>query len=77
MKPRQIAIALDQLGNALLGGWADETISARAYRQSGHKRRWHVARVIIDVLFFWEHEHCANAYWSERERTQTAPEYRQ
>ena len=29
----QILVGVDQLGNTLLGGWADETISARAYRQ--------------------------------------------
>jgi len=26
---KQILIAVDQLGNALLGGWADETLSSR------------------------------------------------
>ena len=28
----QIAVAFDQLVNTLLGGWADETLSARAWR---------------------------------------------
>jgi hypothetical protein len=44
---RQILIAIDQFLNTLLGGWADETVSARAWRQQ-HKGRWYFAMVIID-----------------------------
>lgn len=29
---KQVLIAFDQLINALLGGWADETLSSRAWR---------------------------------------------
>ena len=36
---RQLFIAIDQLGNALLAGYADETLSARAYRSQHKKRR--------------------------------------
>lgn len=34
---KQILIAIDQLANAVIGGWADETLSAAAWRteQSG------------------------------------------
>ncbi len=32
---KQVAIAIDQLLNALLGGWADETLSARMWRHRG------------------------------------------
>jgi hypothetical protein len=71
----QIAIAIDQLGNTLLGGMADETISARAWREQYSSRRWAIARRVIDVLFAWEPEHCRAAFESERERKQLPQEY--
>lgn len=40
----QIAVAFDQLVNTLLGGWADETLSARAWR---HKLD---GSIIIEVI---------------------------
>ena len=65
---RQVLIALDQLLNAMLGGWADETLSARAHREGWS--RW------IDLLFFWQPEHCKNSYLSEMNRAQMPPVYR-
>lgn len=72
----QIAIAFDQLGNTVLGGWADETLSARAFRCQHRSWCWRVARRAIDTLFFWQYNHCENAYRSERERLQAPPEER-
>ena len=38
---KQVLIAFDQLINALLGGWADESLSAHAWRQHLEgKRDW-------------------------------------
>ena len=71
---RQLLIAIDQLGNALLAGYADETLSARAYRSQHKKRRWKVLRKVIDGIFFWEDEHCFNSYLSEKNRKHF-PEY--
>lgn len=68
---KQILIAIDQLANTVIGGWADETLSSRAWRE---KRRSLV--VFIDCLFFWEKNHCENSYISERERIQLPPEFR-
>lgn len=72
----QILVALDQLFNALLGGWADETLSARSYRNSGKKRRWMMIKNAIDALFFWQPNHCFESYLSEMERFQLPAEYR-
>ena len=80
----QSLLALDQFGNAfLLFGWADESISARAWRLSGDTRRWvrwpwSVARLLIDLgaRLFGEKDHCFEAYTSERLRTQLPPEER-
>lgn len=67
---KQIAIAFDQLLNALLGGMADETLSARAHRTQSPLERY------IDALFFWQADHCFESYLSEKERKQLPPEYR-
>ena len=71
MRLKQILIAIDQLANAIIGGWADETLSSRAWREN---RTRLVA--FIDCLFFWEKNHCKASYISERERLQLPPEFR-
>lgn len=75
MKVFQFLIAVDQVFNTIAGGWADETLSARAYRCSD-KSHWRVARKMIDGLFFWQKEHCRDAYLIETNRQQLPPEYR-
>lgn len=61
----QLAIAVDQLFNALLAGYADETLSSRAYRCQFDKRRWKIVRILIDGIFFWQEEHCRQSYINE------------
>ena len=70
MSLKQIAIAFDQLVNTLLGGMADETLSARAHRTGS------VLEPLIDALFFWQADHCFESYLSEKERKQLPSEYR-
>lgn len=71
----QILVAVDQLMNTFFGGYADETISSRSHRAyvSG-KRKW--TRNVINALFFWQKDHCKEAYESEIERTQLPVEMR-
>ena len=72
---RHLATALDQLLNALLGGYCDESLSARAYRwRRDGKRQW--AAQTINALFFWQKDHCFSAYGNEQARRQLPPEYR-
>lgn len=66
---RQILIAIDQLANTLLGGMADETISARAYRND-----WTLVMRIIDWMF-QDPNHCKDAYYSEVFRSQLPKDY--
>ena len=93
----ELFIALDQLANVLifafnLGTWADETLSARAWRQGkpGESWQWVAFRVVIDALFSWQdvylrlrdgewpaHRHCRRAYETERARLGIHPQYRQ
>jgi hypothetical protein len=66
----QVLIALDQLVNALLGGWADETLSSRAWRTSKTLAR------VIDTILWFDKDHCFESYVSEQLRTQLPPELR-
>lgn len=72
----QVLVALDQLVNTFFWGYADETISSRSHRAyvSG-KRKW--TRNVINVLFFWQDDHCKEAYESEMNRSQLPPEMRE
>lgn len=71
----QVAVAFDQLINSLLGGYADETLSARAWRHHlDGSRDWPYK--LIDMLFFFQKDHCKEAYESELERMQYPPAYR-
>lgn len=68
-------IALDQLVNALCGGWPDETISSRAWRwELAGKRGW--PRILIDTVFFFDPDHCRESFESERLGRQLPPECR-
>ena len=55
--------------------FADLTLSANAYRwERDGIRRW--PRKFIDLLFWWEADHCRESYESERLRLQMPPELR-
>ena len=92
----QVVIALNQMCNAAVLpiftwtiGWADETMSARAWR--GRKNGKPAARILIrfvDALFGWQKpdvllngqpvkSHCERTYYKERAKRGTHPEYRE
>lgn len=75
----QVFIACDQLINALLGGYGDETLSSYSYRLDRDGKPWgRFWRPLIDALFFWQGpEHCRKAYEKERQRIHLPPEMRQ
>ena len=75
-RTEQIPIALDQLINTIFGGWADETISSVAWRKRYEGKGWALLRKVIDAIFFWQKNHCENAYLSEKNRLQCPPELR-
>ena len=60
---KQILLAIDQLLNTLIGGMADETLSARAHRQ--HRKGRSLLRNVINALFFWQEDHCGESYAAE------------
>lgn len=74
--PLQIMLAVDQLCNTLCGGWADETLSSRAWRLRRSGTGWGLFRRLIDALFFWQQGHCEASYRSELERKHLPREQR-
>ena len=89
---KNLLIAVDQLINAIFGGYCDETISAMAffggycdetisamaYRNYIHGRWWGVVLKKSIDLIFWpiEKEHCLQSYITEKRRAQLPKEYR-
>lgn len=79
---KQLLIALDQLVNVLIGlvcgyrSWADETLSAKAYRLELERgRSW--ARKLIDALLWFDADHCRTSYESEIHKRQMPPSMRE
>lgn len=74
MRLTQVLIAIDQVFNTIFGGLADETLSARCFRLgvfSTTPSKFHAYMVsTIDRLFFWQHDHCMNAFIAEVARKQ-------
>ena len=67
-----LLIWFDQGVNVIVGsGYADEMYSSFAHRKGGTIRR------IVNALFFWQKDHCLDAFQTELQRRQLPPEYRQ
>jgi hypothetical protein len=75
---RNILIGVDQLANTMLGGWPDETLSARCGRL-GHRYPYKAWAALIDAIFlpFQGPNHCRNAYLKEKTRYHFPPEMRE
>jgi hypothetical protein len=73
----QFLIAIDQVFNTILFGYADETLSARAWRaeQKG-KIFGRIFRPIIDLIMFFQKDHCKLAHEAEIKRRHLPPEMR-
>lgn len=59
-----ILIALDQMLNALIGGYPDETISLHAARDRDKGALW--GCVLCRVLDLFDKNHCVNTQASKR-----------
>lgn len=75
---KQILVAVDQLANTILGGWADETLSSRLWRNR-HRPGWRHVRSALDFVaaLLGDFDHCQASYESEARRLQCPPELRQ
>lgn len=69
---KNIAIAADQLANAMIAGSPDETVSSRVYRGAvlvaQPTRVARMAYRAINALFFWQDDHCRAGYLREKQR---------
>ena len=65
-----ILISFDQLVNVLFLGQPDETISSRAWRCKDANSFCFFMHSLINKLFFFQKDHCFNAYLVELERKQ-------
>lgn len=81
---KQFFVAIDQVLNTLIGGLADETLSARAHRMREKQQRvWGWTANAIDALFFWQKDehgqrnHCKGSYESEVQRRHLPDHYKQ
>lgn len=75
---KNLMLSIDQLGNVLLLGSADETISARSYRMHAKgSKGWGIARKLIDWMFWFEPDHTRQAYFAEQGRVHMPCEYRE
>lgn len=70
-------IAVDQLINTILGGYPNETLSARAWRMGEihHHRGWHHFRLFVDKLFFFDKNHCEECFLYGKKVTKTCQNY--
>lgn len=79
-RPLHLAIAVDQLLWVLLTlghGSPDETLSAALWRmQLAGKWQGRVFRPLVDLLFWFDIEHCRTSFDAEMQRTQAHPVYR-
>lgn len=79
---RNLACSLDQVGNALFGGWCDETISSHLYRLNRDSKPLGILMYAVDLLFCWQDVgpeatgHCHFSYLSEVHRRDCPPEMR-
>lgn len=77
-----LLVAIDQLANAVLGGWCDESLSSHSYRLWRDDKPWGWLMHVIDLLFFWQRQpphvygHCHGAFVKEQARYQLPPEMR-
>ncbi len=72
----QVLIAFDQQLNAILFGFADETLSSRAWRAYTNGRMFGlIFKPIIDFITF-NPEHCKQAYEAELKRRQLPHDFR-
>lgn len=65
---KNILVALDQLLNTIFNGMPDETLSARAWRLEQERgRKW--PRILIDLVLFFDKDHCRRSYEAELKRS--------
>jgi hypothetical protein len=66
----ELTAAFSQLFNAFLAGNRDQSFSSRSFEGEQAGVWWcKLSRPMVDMLLFWQPNHCYNAYHSDNERT--------
>ena len=79
----QFLVSIDQVINVLFSmifrynekAWADETLSSHAYRIFLETRKTFPMK-LYNKIFFWQDDHCKEAYYSEKDSKHLPPELR-
>ena len=50
------------------GGVASESLSGRSYRLRNESVGWRISRALINILFFWQKDHCKAVHEGEVKR---------
>ena len=73
---KNISIGIDQLFNTILMGSPDETLSARAWRTEQKGLLFgRIFRPLIDIILFFDKNHCYTSYISEVNKRQFPRDY--
>lgn len=62
-----VAKASRKLNDKWFGGTSTESLSGRSYRLRD-KLGWRISRNFINMLFFWQEDHCKSIHESEVDR---------
>lgn len=73
----RVGIAIDQLANTIIGGYPNETLSARAWRRGRVEgdETWSGVQVVIDRLFYFDPRHCEESYLHTKVVTKDSNHY--
>lgn len=73
-RAREVLVAIDQLANAILGGYCCETLSSRCWRLRDYNP-YSFFRRLIDRIFFWQADHCRTSYDAQVQRRNMPSDY--
>jgi hypothetical protein len=60
-----LAVASQAVNALLLNGRANETVSSRAHSQSDGSKAWRITERVLDLVFWFDKDHCANSFMKE------------
>lgn len=61
---KYVAKTSRKINDKWFGGTSTESLSGRSYRLR-HKLGWRIARNFINILFFWQDDHCRQIHYGE------------
>ena len=62
-----LAVASQAVNALLLNGKTTQTVSSRAHSQSGVSKAWRITERALDLIFWFDKDHCATSFLKESE----------